>query len=59
MSWPRDDGFDITGRHTILDVAHHAVNTHAQLVLNQFTHGTHATIAEVVDIIRLDHQDHC
>jgi hypothetical protein len=49
----RDHGLPITGTHPVLDIAHHPVHADAQLVLDQFAHGTHAAIAEVVDIVSL------
>lgn len=50
---PRDDGLDIAGTHAVLDVSDHTIESDTELVLDEFAHGAHAAIAEVVDIVRL------
>ena len=37
--------------HSFLDQSFKAGNTHVQLILKQFAYGTHAAVAEVVDVI--------
>ncbi len=42
----------VRDRHALFDDALHAQQADAELVLDQLAHGAHATVAEVVDVVR-------
>ncbi len=43
--------FRVGNRHALADDALHAEEADAELLLNEFANGTHATVAEVVDVV--------
>jgi len=45
----------VADAHPLADNALHAQKAHTQLVLDQFAHGLHAAVAQMVDIIRIFH----
>ena len=47
----RRDGLDVLGGHALAHDTFHAAKTDANLVLNQFPHGTDTTVGEVVLVI--------
>ena len=49
LCWGQRIGF--SDGHPFLDDPLETVQTHTNLVLQEFTHGTHAAVAEVVDVI--------
>src|SRR6185295_13190041 len=44
----------LVNRHLFLDSSLHALETDAELVLEQLAHGAHAAITEVIDVVRLE-----
>ena len=53
----RRDGLDVLGRHPLANDALHAGQADPDLVLDQLAHGAQATVAEVVDVVRLDRHE--
>ncbi len=51
----RRDGLDVLGRHALADDSLHTSQTRADLVLDELADVAQTTVAEVVDVIGLDH----